>query len=162
MIGFRYKGGKDGTCNENYRVFSHVSLLQNSFKWVFIRFISLLEIDRCSVTFSIVKGLVVILTLFRLGFRLKIQRFWWEDLWAAVALLCTLVSIISAFAISRHSKCFHFPKPEVDAKYWLSGPKSSSWVKYPSHRWQDHCIHVHNCRMVCMFILHITLVATFR
>ncbi|KAI9573081.1 hypothetical protein HD554DRAFT_1138068 [Boletus coccyginus] len=46
------------------------------------------------ISFSIFKGLAVILTFFRLSFRLKIQRFWWEDMWAAVAVTCTIISII--------------------------------------------------------------------
>ncbi|KAF8133390.1 hypothetical protein EV363DRAFT_1397623 [Boletus edulis] len=34
--------------------------------------------------------LTVMVTLFRLAFRLKIQRFWWEDMWAAVAMVVVL------------------------------------------------------------------------
>lgn len=60
-----------------------------------------------SVAFIVVKCLAVILTLCRLGFRIKIQRFWWEDVWAVIALLCTVVSIISSvLAVSGPRKCF--------------------------------------------------------
>lgn len=84
----------------------------------FIRVVSLLKLDggAISVTFDILRGLAVILTLFRLGFRWKIQRFWWEDWWAAVALLCAVVSSISALATFGTSKCFQSHKPKVDTK----------------------------------------------
>ncbi|KAN0082425.1 hypothetical protein V8E55_008220 [Tylopilus felleus] len=54
-----------------------------------------------SIAFSAVKGLAGILTLFRLGFRLKIRRLWWEDFWATVALVCTMVSIFTVVTVSR-------------------------------------------------------------
>ncbi|KAF8121061.1 hypothetical protein EV363DRAFT_1366790 [Boletus edulis] len=56
-----------------------------------------------SISFGVIKCLAVFLTLFRLGFRLKIRRFWWEDVWATVALLCTVASIISVFVVNGTS-----------------------------------------------------------
>lgn len=69
-----------------------------------------------SVGFSVAEGLAVLLTLFRLGFRLKIQRFWWEDVWAAVASVCTVVSITSVLIVSESGKYLQTHKPEVDTK----------------------------------------------
>ncbi|KAF8556094.1 hypothetical protein OG21DRAFT_1437615 [Imleria badia] len=57
--------------------------------------------EAISIAFIVVQCLAVILTFFRLGFRFKIRRFWWEDVWAMVALVCTVVSIIdSVLAVS--------------------------------------------------------------
>ena len=43
--------------------------------------------------FIVVEGLAILLTLFRLLFRLQIQRFWWEDVWAAVMIVCGIAFI---------------------------------------------------------------------
>ncbi|KAI9573116.1 hypothetical protein HD554DRAFT_2059157 [Boletus coccyginus] len=47
------------------------------------------------ITSSVINGLMMILTLFRLLFRLQIQRFWWEDMWAAVMFVCGMTFIIA-------------------------------------------------------------------
>ena len=41
----------------------------------------------------VVEGLATLLTLFRLLFRSQIQRFWWEDVWAAVMIVCGIAFI---------------------------------------------------------------------
>ncbi|KAF8550414.1 hypothetical protein OG21DRAFT_1446606 [Imleria badia] len=56
--------------------------------------------DTTLVSFSVIKCLTVILTLFRLRLRMKLQRFWWEDTWAAVALICTVISVGTVIAAS--------------------------------------------------------------
>ncbi|KAF8129505.1 hypothetical protein EV363DRAFT_1399840 [Boletus edulis] len=44
---------------------------------------------------SVFNGLAMILTLFRLFFRLRIERLWWEDMWAAVMLVCGMTFSIA-------------------------------------------------------------------
>ncbi|KAH7907009.1 hypothetical protein BJ138DRAFT_1161198 [Hygrophoropsis aurantiaca] len=39
----------------------------------------------------------ILLTFFRLWHRFSIQRFWWEDVWAVVAVLCSIASLVSSF-----------------------------------------------------------------
>ncbi|KAF8548103.1 hypothetical protein OG21DRAFT_1526702 [Imleria badia] len=52
-------------------------------------------ISHLRVPATVVEGLGLLLTAWRIYFRLKIQRFWWEDAWAAVLLLTGLLSITS-------------------------------------------------------------------
>lgn len=58
-----------------------------------------------SIAFGILEGLAVLVTLCRLGFRLKIQRFWWEDGWAVIAVLFTVIYIATTpiFFMNRKS-----------------------------------------------------------
>ncbi|KAF8555029.1 hypothetical protein OG21DRAFT_1597068 [Imleria badia] len=44
---------------------------------------------------SVVDGLAMMLTLFRLFVRLQIRRFWWEDMWAAIMLAFGTTFIIA-------------------------------------------------------------------
>ncbi|KAH7930234.1 hypothetical protein BV22DRAFT_83413 [Leucogyrophana mollusca] len=44
---------------------------------------------------TVLQGLAILLTLFRLWYRFSIRRFWWEDTWAAVALLCGIALLVS-------------------------------------------------------------------
>lgn len=39
------------------------------------------------VASSVIEFLTSIVTLFRLAFRLRIRRLWWEDVWATVAMV---------------------------------------------------------------------------
>lgn len=41
-------------------------------------------------------------TVFRLVYRWWMARFWWEDGWAALALLCDIVSLVSAVMVPPH------------------------------------------------------------
>ncbi|KAG9317535.1 hypothetical protein JVU11DRAFT_1741 [Chiua virens] len=43
------------------------------------------------VVFCIFEALTVIVSLLRLAFRLKIRRLWWEDMWATIATVGTIV-----------------------------------------------------------------------
>ncbi|KAG9309650.1 hypothetical protein JVU11DRAFT_10314 [Chiua virens] len=47
------------------------------------------------ITFSIVEGLAMLVTLLRLMFRLKIGRFGWEDMWAALVFVFGTTFIVS-------------------------------------------------------------------
>ncbi|KIJ62243.1 hypothetical protein HYDPIDRAFT_189100 [Hydnomerulius pinastri MD-312] len=46
------------------------------------------------VSIEALQGVSLVLTMFRLAFRLKIRRFWWEDAWAAVGFVCGVTFII--------------------------------------------------------------------
>ncbi|KAG2142903.1 uncharacterized protein EDB93DRAFT_598670 [Suillus bovinus] len=46
---------------------------------------------------SVVQGMAIALTIFRVSFRLHIRRFWWEDAWAAIAGSCGIVHLISSW-----------------------------------------------------------------
>ncbi|KAH7890433.1 hypothetical protein F5I97DRAFT_29967 [Phlebopus sp. FC_14] len=50
-----------------------------------------------SIAMSVLEGLSLLLTLFRLWFRLRIQRFWWEDAWAAVSFVCGASFIVGVW-----------------------------------------------------------------
>ena len=50
----------------------------------------LLTIVTVPVAYGVAQLVTVLVSLFRLAFRLKIGRFWWEDAWAAVAMVSTL------------------------------------------------------------------------
>ncbi|KAG9309601.1 hypothetical protein JVU11DRAFT_10262 [Chiua virens] len=52
------------------------------------------------IAFNVIKGLAVLLALFRLGLRWKMRQFWWEDMWAAVAMFCTVTSMLCALITS--------------------------------------------------------------
>ena len=63
------------------------------------------------IAFTVIDGLAVILTLFRLLFRLQIRRFWWEDVWATVAVVCGTIFIIVQLicgVTGKTIRCFHF------------------------------------------------------
>ncbi|KAG9310175.1 hypothetical protein JVU11DRAFT_9799 [Chiua virens] len=47
------------------------------------------------VTTSVLEGIGVTLSLFRLWFRWKIRRLWWEDVWSGIACLCAIVQLTS-------------------------------------------------------------------
>ncbi|KAF8436557.1 hypothetical protein L210DRAFT_3452039 [Boletus edulis BED1] len=47
------------------------------------------------VAFSAIDVLAIVATLFRLVFRLRIRRFWWEDMWAAVMVVCGTTFVIA-------------------------------------------------------------------
>lgn len=47
------------------------------------------------VSASVFEALGLLLTAWRIYFRLKIHRFWWEDAWAAVLFLTGLILIAS-------------------------------------------------------------------
>ncbi|KAG6375956.1 hypothetical protein JVT61DRAFT_2833 [Boletus reticuloceps] len=59
-----------------------------------------LEIAYCIIQFA-----TVMVTLFRLAFRLKIQRFWWEDMWAAVAMV-GMIAFSIVYSIYSHTNNF--------------------------------------------------------
>lgn len=46
---------------------------------------------------SVVQGMAIALTIFRVLFRLHIRRFWWEDAWAAIAGLCGMAHLINSW-----------------------------------------------------------------
>ncbi|KAG2125025.1 hypothetical protein DEU56DRAFT_744109, partial [Suillus clintonianus] len=46
---------------------------------------------------SVVQGVAIALTIFRVWFRLHIRRFWWEDAWAAFAGLCGTTHLINSW-----------------------------------------------------------------
>ncbi|KAG0697466.1 hypothetical protein DFH29DRAFT_946322 [Suillus ampliporus] len=50
---------------------------------------------------TVVQGMALGLTVFRVWFRLHIRRFWWEDAWAAAAGLCGVVNLISSWVHLR-------------------------------------------------------------
>ncbi|KAG2358843.1 hypothetical protein BDR07DRAFT_1452565 [Suillus spraguei] len=54
---------------------------------------------------SVVQGMAIALTIFRVSFRLHIKRFWWEDAWAAVAGLCGTAHLVNSWVhlLSRAS-----------------------------------------------------------
>lgn len=43
---------------------------------------------------SVVQGIAIALTIFRVLLRLHARRFWWEDAWAAIAGLCGMAHVI--------------------------------------------------------------------
>ncbi|KIJ60785.1 hypothetical protein HYDPIDRAFT_43116 [Hydnomerulius pinastri MD-312] len=47
---------------------------------------------------SILQCLALLLTIFRVWFRLRIRRFWYEDAWAIIAFCCGATSLISSWA----------------------------------------------------------------
>ncbi|KAH7923544.1 hypothetical protein BV22DRAFT_574771 [Leucogyrophana mollusca] len=49
------------------------------------------------VVATVLEGLAMLLTVFRLSHRLRIRRFWWEDAWALLGLLCTLAVLASGW-----------------------------------------------------------------
>ncbi|KAF8836873.1 hypothetical protein BDN67DRAFT_983644 [Paxillus ammoniavirescens] len=51
------------------------------------------------VTASVFQVLGLILTAFRIYFRLKIGRFWWEDAWAGISLLSGSIWMIAQWAL---------------------------------------------------------------
>ncbi|KAG2346732.1 hypothetical protein BDR05DRAFT_747708 [Suillus weaverae] len=46
---------------------------------------------------SVVQGMAIALTIFRVSFRLHIMRFWWEDAWAAIAGMCGMAHLINSW-----------------------------------------------------------------
>ncbi|KAH7925356.1 hypothetical protein BV22DRAFT_444637 [Leucogyrophana mollusca] len=46
---------------------------------------------------TVLQGLAILFTAFRLWYRVRIRRFWWEDTWALMALLCDLVGLASGW-----------------------------------------------------------------
>lgn len=51
--------------------------------------------DRSVAVSSVLQLIGILLSLFRLWFRLKIRRLWWEDAWAFIACLCSIVLLAS-------------------------------------------------------------------
>ncbi|KIJ69179.1 hypothetical protein HYDPIDRAFT_105770 [Hydnomerulius pinastri MD-312] len=49
------------------------------------------------VVVTTLEGLALLLTLLRVGFRLWIGRFWWEDGWAVVAFCCGMTTLVSVW-----------------------------------------------------------------
>lgn len=58
----------------------------------------MLYIKYVAVATSVLQGLSLLMTLFRLYFRLKIRRFWLEDAWAAVVFILGITNLISEWA----------------------------------------------------------------
>ncbi|KAG2048487.1 hypothetical protein BDR06DRAFT_895501, partial [Suillus hirtellus] len=46
---------------------------------------------------SVVQGMAIALTIFRVSFRLHIRRFWWEDAWAATAGSCGIAYLVGSW-----------------------------------------------------------------
>ncbi|KAH7911402.1 hypothetical protein BJ138DRAFT_1150676 [Hygrophoropsis aurantiaca] len=46
---------------------------------------------------TVLESLGISLTVFRLYYRIRIRRFWWEDAWALLGLLCTLAGMVSGW-----------------------------------------------------------------
>ena len=100
----------------------------------------------------------MVLTLFRLGFRLKIQRFWWEDVWAAVASLCALISVTSVLV--ETGKCFQTYNPEATPstdhlvidrhESTLIASKVKAYM-YTSTIW---CVHFIPCMLIYVTLPH--------
>ncbi|KAF8431746.1 hypothetical protein L210DRAFT_3559338 [Boletus edulis BED1] len=44
---------------------------------------------------SVLQSIGILLSLFRLWFRLQIQRLWWEDAWAFIACICSITVLAS-------------------------------------------------------------------
>lgn len=64
------------------------------------------------VVCSVIQVLTVLVTVFRLGVRLKMRRLWWEDMWAGVAMVSTVAFTIlnsiyfqtgQSYLVSMHS-----------------------------------------------------------
>ncbi|KAH7926726.1 hypothetical protein BV22DRAFT_1032592 [Leucogyrophana mollusca] len=66
-----------------------------------------------SIINTVLQGIAILLTLFRLVHRLSIGRFWWDDAWAAVALLCGTACVVSSWMYIRT-----FGKTSIVA-YWV-------------------------------------------
>ncbi|KAH7912491.1 hypothetical protein BJ138DRAFT_1004359 [Hygrophoropsis aurantiaca] len=66
---------------------------------------------RIIVVTTVIQCIAMLITMFRLWFRLQMRRFWWEDTWALIALLFDIVGLISGWlyfptcAASCLSKC---------------------------------------------------------
>lgn len=63
---------------------------------------------------SVVQGMAIALTIFRVSFRLHIKRFWWEDAWAAVAGLCGTAHLVNSWVhlLSQGTTCI--------VSFWLT------------------------------------------
>ncbi|KIJ64223.1 hypothetical protein HYDPIDRAFT_167963 [Hydnomerulius pinastri MD-312] len=46
---------------------------------------------------SVVHGLAILTTVFRLSYRCYMSRFWWEDAWAAIALIADIACLVSVW-----------------------------------------------------------------
>ncbi|KAH7907458.1 hypothetical protein BJ138DRAFT_970777, partial [Hygrophoropsis aurantiaca] len=53
---------------------------------------------------TVLQCFAILLTFFRLWHRFSIQRFWWEDVWAAIAVLCSIASLVSSFWVHSQLK----------------------------------------------------------
>ncbi|KIK74961.1 hypothetical protein PAXRUDRAFT_514950 [Paxillus rubicundulus Ve08.2h10] len=95
---------------------------------------------------SVFQVLGLILTAFRIYFRLKIGRFWWEDAWAAVSLLLGSVWMIAEWTFLLTSECKHpfdrGPKPPV---YRTCRSSLARWFSFHSSLLDiHHCIHLYH------------------
>ncbi|KAH7922114.1 hypothetical protein BV22DRAFT_1017927 [Leucogyrophana mollusca] len=66
------------------------------------------------VVTSVLQCIAILLTIFRLWYRVSIRRFWWEDAWAAVAMICAIISLASYWVHLKARMC----QPAIVA-YWV-------------------------------------------
>ncbi|KAH7914151.1 hypothetical protein BJ138DRAFT_1144497 [Hygrophoropsis aurantiaca] len=52
---------------------------------------------------TVLQGIAICLTLFRLALRISIRRFWWDDVWAGIAIICGLLCVIFSWVYVRTS-----------------------------------------------------------
>ncbi|KAG0696933.1 hypothetical protein DFH29DRAFT_767863, partial [Suillus ampliporus] len=68
------------------------------------------------VVACIFHGSAITTTIFRLAYRLSTSRFWWEDTWAAIALV---FDIICLFGVWGEGPAFDDDPPVYNAMFWL-------------------------------------------
>ncbi|KAG0705315.1 hypothetical protein DFH29DRAFT_873128 [Suillus ampliporus] len=56
--------------------------------------------SRLRVFFTVLQVVAILLTILRLGYRVRTHRFWVEDMWAVAALVCGVASLITGWTYS--------------------------------------------------------------
>ncbi|EGN92488.1 hypothetical protein SERLA73DRAFT_164020 [Serpula lacrymans var. lacrymans S7.3] len=72
-----------------------------------IEWITIATIDVSKIVATVLHALTFLLTGFRLWFRLNIQRFWWEDAWATLALLFDIICLVGLWIPANVSSQFN-------------------------------------------------------
>lgn len=52
-------------------------------------------ISQCTAIVTVFSGMAILTSAFRLSYRLRIRRFWWDDAWVALSMCCELVLLIA-------------------------------------------------------------------
>ncbi|KAF8999868.1 hypothetical protein BDQ17DRAFT_1246014, partial [Cyathus striatus] len=77
------------------------------------------DLIRVTVTITVFHGLAILSTCFRLYHRFRNRRLWWDDFWALVSMLVTIV-VLGAFVALPFRILFTKSKTMVTFGYWLT------------------------------------------
>lgn len=84
--------------------------------------------ERPQVLSTVLHGLALILTSFRLWFRYHIRRLGWDDVWAALALVCDAVCMATAWTLTAPAD-----DPYINFEAFREQPPFFRWGRCVSH-----------------------------